>query len=79
MLELEFVHIDRDLGVPEELEATGVVQMKMAHDDRFDIAELVARLLDLVSEFMRLIVIHTGKDVVQWHTPNYSLSSREHM
>ena len=72
MLELQFVHIDRDFGVPEELEATGVVEVKMAHDDRFDIADLVARLLDLVTELMRLIVVHTGKDVVQWHSPDCS-------
>ena len=79
MLELQFVHIYRDFGVPEELKASGVVQMKMTHDDGFDIADLVARLLDLVTEFMRLIVVHTGEDVVEWHSPNYSLGSCEYL
>ena len=43
-LDLFFVDVDRDVSAVEELEAAGVVQMKVRLKDSVDVVDAVARL-----------------------------------
>jgi hypothetical protein len=47
VFELEFMHVNRDIGVAEEVETTSVVEVEVSNDDHFDVFDFVAGLGDL--------------------------------
>lgn len=79
VLKFLLVDVDRNISALEVLQASGVVQMKMAHDNGLDVLNIVAGLLDLSWELMVFLVVHPSKDVVQGCTPYYSNISSLHV
>ena len=73
MLQFQLVDVDWDVGIAEQFEATGVIEMEVTHHYCFDIANLMASLLELVGELMRFIVVHASKDIIQGDSPYCSV------
>ena len=64
VLQLELVDPDRDVRPLKIRESTGVVKVEVAHDDSFDILDVVARLFDRCIKLLIFCIIDPGKDVV---------------
>lgn len=73
MLQLQFVDVHGNIGIPEMLEAAGVVEVEMAHDDGFDILDVVACLLYLDFKLLVRGVVDLAEDVVDRSTPNFRI------
>ena len=71
MLDLLLVDVDRHIRPLEVLQPTGMVEVKVAHDDGFDVLNVMAGLLDLRLELVVFGVINAGEDVVQWRAPDF--------
>lgn len=52
MLQLRLVHVDGDLGAHEVLQSSGMVEMKVPHDDRLHVFYVVAGLRNLGLELL---------------------------
>ena len=58
-----------DVGAEEVLEASGVVEVEVAHDDGFDVFDVVACGFDGVWELHFLGVDGTWEEIGEWRSP----------
>lgn len=58
-----------DVGAEEVLEASGVVEVEMAHDDGFDVFDVVAGGFDGVWELLVLGVDGAWEEIGEWRSP----------
>lgn len=58
-----------DFGAEEVLESAGVIEVKMAHDDGFDVFDIVACGFDCVGELHLLGVDCAWEEIGVWRTP----------
>ena len=58
-----------DVGAEEVLEASGVVEVEVAHDDGFDVFDVVAGGFDCVGELHLLGVHGAWEEIGEWRAP----------
>jgi hypothetical protein len=63
MLELFLMHINRHARVAEMLEASRMVKMQMAHNDRLDVLDIVPCALDCCREVVEFFVPGSWEEV----------------
>jgi hypothetical protein len=73
MLQLKLMDPDGDIGALEVCKSAGMIKMEMAHDDSFDILDIVSSLGDLDVKLLVLGVVDSGKDVIQWSAPDLGI------
>jgi hypothetical protein len=73
MLQLKLMDPDGDIGVLEVCKSAGMIQMEMAHDNSFDILDIVPSLGDLYIKLLVLGVVDSSKDVIQGSAPDLGI------
>lgn len=63
------MNIDRDISFLEMDQSTGMVEMKMPHNDGFDVLDAVAGLLDRLLKLLAFGAVHSGEEVAEGSTP----------
>jgi hypothetical protein len=69
MLELLLMHINRHARVAEVFEAARMIEVQMAHNDRLDILDVVARALDCCGKVVEFLVPGSGEEVCGYWAP----------
>lgn len=69
MLELFFVHVNRYICPHEVLQASGVVEMKVADYHRFDVLDVISRSFYGGRQLLCLAVFRSWKDICQRGAP----------
>ena len=70
VFELELVHVDGHVGAFEVSESARVVQVQVAHDDGFDVFDVVAGGFDGRVELVLRFVVHARENVVDGRAPD---------
>jgi hypothetical protein len=73
VLDFLFVDVDRHVGPLEVFKSASVIEVKVAHDNGFDVFDVMACLLDLGVELVFFGVVDAGEDVVQWRAPDFGV------
>ena len=68
VLQFRFVDIDRDIGTPEVVKTSSMIEVQMAHNYAFDVLDVSPTLGNSFVELLILGVVHSCEDVVGWST-----------
>lgn len=64
ILQLQLVDVDRYAGIPEVFQPAGVIEVQVAHDDQFDVFDVVPRAGDLGGQGHVLCVSDASEDII---------------
>jgi hypothetical protein len=75
MFELLFVNVDRYIGVDKMLKPACMVKVKMTHNYRFNIFDVVASCFNCGREFLFLRILGSREDIGYWSRPCLTYNS----